>query len=182
MGLLSTLGSAAISSGLKYASDKYAADKHFDEVLSQNATTMNKVQAEHTNSLFRMKKDHDNLLDRMSIQHGYDLEKEKVRGQYNLLGNVVNGVATGVGAYIKSHPTNGGDKGGKSNGPKTGGSVPTSTVDDKWNDLVRRMNDATPYGLRPQPSNFHNLTLPTMLSTGAASASGIAGIAPLLAF
>lgn len=179
MGLLGTLGSAAINAGVNYASNKYAADKRLEGINLQNQNVLEKVKTEHENSLDRMKQAHQNDLAKLDIQHGYDMDAVHTRGKYDVFNSLISGVSSGVSAGIRS-----GLIGKKKDGskPRNGGGASTSltTLDEKWDDLVRQMNGVTGGGSQQVPG-FSSVPASTLLTTGGALASGIAGVLPLLA-
>lgn len=179
MGLLGTLGSAAIQAGVNYASSKYAADSRIEATKLQNKNVMDRVKAEHENSLERMKKSHEYDLDKLNVQHGYDMDTTHTRGKYDIFNSLISGVSSGVSAGIRAGLI--GKKKDDSNSGKGGGGLTDqqAAFDAKWEDLVRQMNGVTGVGSKTVPG-FSSVPASTLLTTGGALASGIAGVIPLL--
>lgn len=181
MGLLSTLGSAAINAGFNYASNKYAADSRIEGVKLQNQNVLDRVSAEHANSLERMKKEHEHSLNVLDIKHGYDMDAVHTKGKYDMFNTLISGVSQGISSGIRSGLIGGKKDGTKGNGG-IGGSAPTlTTLDQKWDDLVRQMNGAAGLGSTQPKPGFSTVPISQILTTGGALATGVAGILPMIA-
>lgn len=179
MGLLTSLATTAIKSGVDYASNKYAADKKYAADVYGADKRMEQVKTEHLNALTRMGQQHDNTINELNVRHKQDMERIKTQGKYGLGAAGIAGAATTAGAYLKyrnkndDNNRNGGNKG-------SGGGIiipqTKSKGQEAWEQFKRDLNDA---GKRSTLMNI--VPAASLLSSGAATASGFAGILPMLA-